>query len=193
MTLENQTGTSMTSQPEPSAVARPSPVLAPRRARTLYLLSLRDVVGTGSLAALGRYMAINELHPDLVILAGGSNVHSAWSLLERALDDMPRLWMEPQFNDMSCEEQLDVLRNVPADAREVLVIADGTSIARLAGRLARGVGTARTRGVRQSGVIEIPHGALAIITLALARWDGLAPRIGTMKALVRPEDIRLAG
>lgn len=189
MSLDNQTTAATTPLPDYSTRSDPSvSMFVPRRRRTLCLLSASEPVQALALGALGQHMAEHQLFPDLVILAGSEKVQKTWSHLEEALDLSPRLWMEPHFNSTSVEAQLDVLRSAPADAEQVLLIASAPAIAQLTGLLAKGYQGTRSRSARAAST-DFPRGALAVVTLALPRWDGLAPKIGAMKAMIRPEDI----
>lgn len=157
--------------------------------RTLYLLPTADLSTNTSLAGFGRYMQGVHLSPDLVILAGGQAAQTTWSMLEDAFSDIPPLWMEPHFDALSFDEQMDVLRSAPAGAERILLIADAPVVALLAGALARGFTQPRPRAGRLVPVGNLPRGALAVVTLPLHRWDGLAPKTGAMKAVLRAEDL----
>lgn len=157
--------------------------------RTLYLLPAATLPSKTPLMAFGRYMQGVQLAPDLVILAGGQSAQDTWSGLEDAFADIPPLWMEPHFDTLSIDEQMDVLRAAPAGAERILVIADAPVVALLAGALARGFAPARPRAGHLTPVGNLPRGALAVVTLPLHRWDGLAARTGAMKAVLRPEDL----
>lgn len=189
MSLDHQiTAATAPLQEFASRSCSPVSMFVPRRRRTLCLLAAAEPVSGLALAALGRHMAAQQLFPDLVILAGSDKVQRTWSHLEEALDLSPPLWMEPRFNSASIDAQLDVLRHAPADAEQVLLIAPPSAIAPLVGLLAKGYQGARSRAPRATPT-DFPRGALAVVTLALPRWDGLAPKIGAMKAMIRPEDI----
>ena len=148
----------------------------------------RPLNGRGKHAAMamGRYMASNDLVPQLVLCSPAKRARETWDLLARELATFPAILIVPEIYSFGDGKALmECLRVKAGAAQSILLVGHNPSIAGLAQSLI-GKGSGKLRD-RLEG--KYPTGALAVISFDLDNWGALAEGSGTMLRFVTPKDI----
>ena len=148
----------------------------------------RPLNGRGKHAAMavGRYMATNDLVPQLVLCSPARRARETWDLLARELATFPEVLIVPEiYNFGDGKALMECLRDKVGAAQSVLLVGHNPSIAGLAQNLT-GKGSDRLRERLEE---KYPTAALAVISFNLNNWGVLAAGSGTLLRFVTPKDI----
>jgi phosphohistidine phosphatase len=102
----------------------------------------RALTERGRLDALeaGQWLASRDLRPDHVVVSSAARTRSTWASVDEGLDVDVEAVYEDALYSAGPQTALDVIREVPADAKTVLVIGHNPTIAYLAHMLDDGSG-----------------------------------------------------
>ena len=124
---------------------------------------------------MGRWMRAHGLQPDLVIASTALRVRQTVHRLLPELDREPEVFWADGIYGASLGALMSVLAACPDEPERVLLVGHNPELETLVEHL--------------TGAVEaMPTAALARIVLP-DDWSGLAPRCGTLEALVRPREI----
>jgi phosphohistidine phosphatase len=142
--------------------------------------------GRRAATAVGRYMAINGLVPQLVLCSPARRVSETWGLVAGELKASPAILIVAEIYDFGDGKALmDCLRQKAGVAQSVLLVGHNPSIGRLAQSL---IGNGSDR-LREQLEKKYPTAALAVISFDLDNWKSLTPGSGTLRHFVIPKDI----
>ena len=148
----------------------------------------RPLNGRGREAArlVGAYLAREGLVPDLALVSTARRTQETWALVSGWLEPRPNLRSEPALYAASPEEMLDVLKDVGAGPRTVLMLAHNPGTQELALALAGSAGDGRAI---QAMAEKYPTAGLAILDLSVPGWSLVAPGCGRLERFVTPRSL----
>jgi phosphohistidine phosphatase len=146
----------------------------------------RPLAARGREAAprMGSYMKQEQLLPDLVLVSSSRRTRETWDLVRPHLGDVEARF-EPRIYEAPAERLLAVLREVPDDARGVLMIGHNPGSQDLA-RLLIGHGD-RYAFARMSQ--KFPTAGLAVLDFDVESWADVDARGGRLDRFVTPHSI----
>ena len=142
--------------------------------------------GRRAATAMGRYMASNDLVPQLVLCSPARRARETWGLVAGELKTLPEILIAAEIYDFGDGKALmDCLRRKAGAVQSVLLVGHNPSIGRLA-QILVGKGSDRLRERLQK---KYPTAALAVISFDLDNWGALTAGAGTLLRFVTPKDI----
>jgi phosphohistidine phosphatase len=141
--------------------------------------------GRRAAAVMGVYIEDEKLAPDLVLCSGARRARETWEIASRALERQPPVEHDPALYMAAPDKLLRRLRKLSDQVRSVLLVGHEGGVDKLA-RLLVGGGTALLR--RRLGE-KFPTAALAVVDLALDRWDQLEENTGTLAHFAVPKEL----
>ena len=142
--------------------------------------------GKRAAVAVGRYMATNNLVPQLVLCSPAQRTRETWGLVVGELSAIPEVLMASEIYDSGDGKALmECLRHKAGTAQSVLLVGHNPSIGELAQTLT-GTGSNKLRERLEE---KYPTAALAVFSFDLGNWESLAAGSGTLLHFVRPKDI----
>ncbi len=148
----------------------------------------RPLNDRGRLAAtaVGRYMASNDLVPQLVLCSPARRARETWGLVAGELKTPPAILIAPEIYDFGDGKALmDCLRRKAGAAHSVSLVGHNPSI----GRLAQSLAGAGDKKLRERLQTKYPTAGLAVISFDLDNWESLTAGAGTLLRFVTPKDI----
>ncbi len=142
--------------------------------------------GKRAAVAVGRYMASNDLVPQLVLCSPATRAKETWGLAAGQLTTAPALHIVPEIYDFGDGKALmECLRRKAGTVQSVLLVGHNPSIGRLAQILiGKGDNKHRERLAK-----KYPTAALAVISFDFDNWGSLAAGSGKLQRFVTPKDI----
>ena len=142
--------------------------------------------GEQAAAAMGRYMASNDLVPQRVLCSPARRARETWGLVAGEFAAAPEIVIVPEIYDFGDGKTLmECLRRKAGAVQSVLLVGHNPSIAGLAQILAgKGSGSLRERLAK-----KYPTATLAVISFDLDNWKSLTAGAGTLLRFVTPKDI----
>ena len=142
--------------------------------------------GKRAAAAVGHYMAANDLAPQLVLCSPARRARETWALVAGELPTAPVILIAPEIYDFGDGKALmECLRRKAGVVQSVLLVGHNPSIGRLAQNLiGKGKDTLRERLAR-----KYPTAALTVVSFDLDHWGSLTAGTGTLLRFVSPKDI----
>jgi phosphohistidine phosphatase len=142
--------------------------------------------GRHAATAVGRYMASNDLVPQLVLCSPARRVSETWGLVAGELKASPAILIAAEIYDFGDGKALmECLRRKAGAMQSVLLVGHNPSIAGLA-QILVGKGDKKLRDRLQK---KYPTAALAVISFDLDNWKSLTAGAGTLLRFVTPKDI----
>ena len=142
--------------------------------------------GKRAAVAVGRYMAANDLVPQLVLCSPARRAKETWGLVAGELKTFPAILILAEIYGFGDGKALlECLRHNAGAAQSVLLVGHNPSIGKLAQTLiGKGNDTLREQLAR-----KYPTAALTVISFDLDHWGSLAAGTGTLLRFVSPKDI----
>lgn len=151
-------------------------------ARTLIERGRKDA------AKIGAYMAGHALVPDRVVMSSAARTQETWKFVSAAFRPAPPAMAVERFYDATPHAILAVIKETPAPAHTLLVIAHNPGLHEAALMLiASGDIDARER-LRE----KLPTAGLVIIDFAFDDWSKLHPQSGRLERFVSPKSLEAA-
>ena len=155
----------------------------PDRERPLVERGRRDA------AKIGAYMAAHALVPDRVLVSPATRTQQTWKAAERAFKPAPAATMVDKLYDATPHAILAAIKDVPAKAHTLMVIAHNPGLHELAlMMIASGDVEAREK-LRE----KLPTSGLVIVDFAFDDWNKLHPQSGRLERFVSPKSLEAAG
>lgn len=142
--------------------------------------------GRRAAQAMGRYIASENLTPDLILCSPARRARETWKLVAGELKSAPKVVIEESIYDFGNGSRLlDAVQKRAGTARRAMIVGHNPSMERLALRLAQtGDGKLKTRIER-----KYPTAALALIGFEASDWAQLPETGGSLERFIRPRDI----
>jgi phosphohistidine phosphatase len=138
--------------------------------------------GRDAAALMGRYLADEQLFPDLALVSPARRTRETWDLVAPALGDVP-VRFEPRIYEAPGERLLAVIREIDASVRGLLVLGHNPGLEDLAQRV---VGHGDRYAFARLAQ-KFPTAALAVLDFPVEDWRAAASarldRFVTPKAL----------
>lgn len=134
---------------------------------------------------IGAYMAHHRLKPDLVLCSTAQRTRETWAVVGKELPRTPAADYETRLYDASAKEILGVLRELPADKREVLVIGHNPGLHELAVYLIASGDVRLRERLREN----LPTAGLVVIDFAIDDWSALHKHGGRLDRFIEPRAI----
>lgn len=140
--------------------------------------------GRKGAAAIGRWLAEEDLRPSLVLCSTARRARETLELLQDALGDRLPIQLEPGLYLADAATLLTRLRHLPREVPSVLLIGHNPGLQELVAELAAAPGAAAA-GTRARLHKKFPTAALARFRLKLDDWRSLSTDVpsGTIKLL----------
>src|SRR3954469_16020820 len=137
--------------------------------------------GRADAAAAGRYLVAQGIEADLVLCSPSQRTRETWQYAAEAGAVATDVWYDRQIYNADTVELLDVVREVPAEARTVIMVGHAPGIPWLADELALD-GTSPERGQLTQ---KSPTSGLTVRHLP-CRWADLAADDADLVSYVVP-------
>jgi len=131
--------------------------------------------------AAGRWLVAQGIHIDLVLCSPAQRTRETWQEAASAGATATDVWYDRQIYNATVEELLDVLREVPAESKTVLLVGHAPGVPWLADQLA----VDSTRPARVELTQQYPTSGLTVLHHTLA-WADLAPDAADLVDYVIP-------
>ena len=142
--------------------------------------------GQRAAAAMGRYMASQDLVPQLLLCSPAKRARETLSLLAKELKAAPETLVVPEIYDFGDGKALiKCLRDRAGAAQSVLLVGHNPAIGALAQNLAGGSSGKFLERLHT----KYPTAALAVISFDLDNWQSLEAGSGTLLRFVTPKDL----
>jgi phosphohistidine phosphatase len=153
------------------------PAGVPDRLRLLGPRGLRDAPRLGQ--------RIRELvgTVDVVVLSPSQRTQETWALMNAELGHAGDVVIDPRVYDAWGAHMLDLVRELPPDARTVMILGHEPGVSELVLSLG---GTARD-GLRDLVAIKFPTCAVALLS-ADRSWADFEPGCATLETFTTPKD-----
>jgi len=138
--------------------------------------------GRDAAALMGRYLADEQLFPDLALVSPARRTRETWDLVAPALGDVP-VRFEPRIYEAPAERLLTAVREVEAAVRSVLMVGHNPGFAELAARL---VGHGDRYAFARLAQ-KFPTAAVAVLDLPGEGWRDAAPGSARLDRFVTPK------
>ena len=125
--------------------------------------------GRADAAAAGRYLVAQGIEPDLVLCSPSTRTRETWEYAAEAGVIATDLWYDRRIYSAGTEELLEVLHDVPADVRTVILVGHGPGVPWLADELTLD----GTSPQRVELTKKYPTSGLAVLHHT-TRWSDLA-------------------
>jgi phosphohistidine phosphatase len=148
----------------------------------------RPLTKRGKRAAVevGRYMASNDLMPQLVLCSPATRAKETWGHIAGELESAPAIVIVPEIYDFGDGKALlAYLRRKAGLEQSVLLVGHNPSIGSLAQIL---IGKGKNK-LQKRLEKKYPTAALAVISFDFDNWGALAAGTGKLLHFVTPEDI----
>jgi len=138
--------------------------------------------GRRDAAAVGRWLAANDMEPDLALVSTAQRARQTWDAVAAELGSTGEVRVTAEVYGAGAGDLLDVLRDIPAVARRVLVVGHNPGIEHLAALLDDGVGASGDRARLQA---KFPTSGLAVLEVP-GTWSALDPETCRLTTFVVP-------
>lgn len=125
--------------------------------------------GRADAAAAGRYLVAQGIEPDLVLCSPSTRTRETWEYAAEAGVIATDIWYDRRIYSADTEELLEVLHDVPADVRTVILVGHGPGVPWLADELTLD----GTSPQRVELTKKYPTSGLAVLHHT-TRWSDLA-------------------
>ncbi|HEY6832576.1 MAG TPA: histidine phosphatase family protein [Pseudolabrys sp.] len=160
---------------------RPEPGIEDR-ARTLVERGRREA------AHIGAYMAAHALVPDRVLVSPAKRTQETWKHAGSAFRPAPAAAMVEKLYDATPNALLAAIKDAPAGAHTLLVVAHNPGLHEVALTLIAS-GDIETREQLHE---KLPTSGLVIIDFAFDAWNKLHPQSGRLERYVTPKSLEAA-
>lgn len=119
--------------------------------------------------AVGRWLRDHDLLPDVAVVSSATRARETYTLAADELPREPPLTVTDEIYHAGTGDLLDVVRQLPDEARSVLLVGHNPSIGMLASLL----------DDRQNGVLEFKTSAVAVFDIG-ASWADANPGVARL-------------
>lgn len=142
--------------------------------------------GTNAAPAMGRYIAKNNLVPDLILCSSATRAVQTMTLAVAEFDASPeRRVLDQLYSFGGFHTPLNIIRDQAKSEKTVMLIGHNPTMEELAHELT-GTGNSATRALMYE---KYPTAALAVIDFDIPAWSVLQTGIGTLVSFTRPRDL----
>ena len=148
---------------------------------------VRSLAPRGREAApvMGAYLAREMLFPDLVLVSPSARTRETWALVAAALPEATSVRFEERIYEASHDRLLEIVEEVEAPARGVLMVGHNPGMADLARMLAGHGDRYAFARMRE----KFPTCGLAVIDFPVDDWVATAPGTGRLERFVTPDTL----
>ena len=140
--------------------------------------------GREAAAALGAFLAKEELVPDLALVSPARRTRDTWTLIKDALGDAP-MRAEERLYEAPESRLFAVIGEVNPDIATLLMLGHNPGLQNLLGVL---VSAADRRAYAQA-IDKYPPAGLAVVALPAVTWRDVSPRSGQLDRFVTPKSL----
>lgn len=144
--------------------------------------------GRADAARIGDYLAKHGLTPDYVQLSTATRVQQTWDCAVAELPGAPAARSTAQLYNASADRILAALRDIPAGARQPLLLGHNPGLHETAMRLIA-AGPAEIRETLREG---LPTAGLTVIEFVAGAWRDIHPQSGRLIRFVSPRLLEAA-
>jgi phosphohistidine phosphatase len=142
--------------------------------------------GRRAAVAVGRYMASNDLMPQLVLCSPATRAKETWGLAAAQLTTAPSTLIVPEIYDFGDGKALlNYLRRKAKAEQSLLLVGHNPSMGSLA-QILIGKGNDKQRKRLEK---KYPTAALAVISFDSDNWGSVAAGTGMLIQFVTPKDL----
>lgn len=140
--------------------------------------------GRAAAERLGRYLARENLRPDLALVSSARRTRETWAALDAALGGVPAR-VERVIYESGRDGLLAEVAALDGDKTSVIVVGHNPGIEDLARLL---VGSAQPTA-RAQMLQSFPPAALAVIDFDMESWDGIQEGKGHLERFLTPASL----
>jgi len=144
--------------------------------------------GRKDAARIGAYMAGHSLIPNRVALSSSLRTRETWKYAAEAMPHAPMATLIDRLYDATAHTILATIKDSPADAHMLLVIAHNPGLHEL-GLMLIASGDVEAREQLHE---KLPTSGLVTIDFALDDWSKLHPHSGRLERFVTPKSLTAA-
>jgi phosphohistidine phosphatase len=146
----------------------------------------RPLTKTGRLAArhMGDVLARKQLHLDLALASDAQRTRETLELALAEFRQSPKIILDPQLYHAERNDLMEVVRQLPDEAQDVLIVGHNPSVAEFGLYLADGANEEALRRMAYS----VPPGALAIFEISAPEWSDLRWSSAKLNLFLTPGD-----
>ncbi|MHB2168840.1 SixA phosphatase family protein [Alsobacter sp. R-9] len=137
--------------------------------------------GLGDAAATGRYLAEEQILPDLALVSPSLRTRQTWEQAAPALGPVP-VQFEDDIYDASTNTLMAIVRRTPASVRTLVVVGHNPGMAQLARDLTGHGDRYAFARMRQ----KFPTSGVAVVDIPVENWADIAFGAGRLDRFVTP-------
>ena len=141
--------------------------------------------GRKAAARMGRYLAEQNLAPDLVLCSPARRTRETWEIAAPALPPATTRFVDDLYDFGDGETLLAVIRRDGGGASRILLVGHNPAIQSLALLLSGKPETSLKRQMAE----KYPTAGLALLDFATGDWASMAAGSARLTAFVRPRDL----
>ncbi len=141
--------------------------------------------GESSAAAIGRYLAEQDLAPDLVLCSPARRTRQTWEIAARQLPQTKIRFIDELYDFGDGSALLGAIRRLGQDARRLMLVTHNPATQALALALA---GMAE-KSLRRKMAEKYPTAGLALISFPTGNWAETAEGQGRLDRFVTPREL----
>jgi phosphohistidine phosphatase len=138
---------------------------------------------------MGAYMGRHGLVPDRAVVSPAARTRGTWTLVANGLSASPAVKFDERLYNATPETILQVIRDAPAPAHMLCVVAHNPGVQQVALLLA-GSGDEEARALIEE---KLPTSGLVVIDVAVDAWSELQAGRGRLDRFVTPRLLRSSG
>lgn len=132
---------------------------------------------------MGRYMAQQELLPDLAIVSTARRAHETWDLARRAFEEDIAQRDDARIYEASARTILDVIRETRPDVHVLLLVGHNPGLHELALKLIGKGSRFALRRLRR----KYPTAGLVVIDFDIELWNDVSGGLGQIERFETPK------
>ncbi len=132
---------------------------------------------------MGRYLADEQLVPDLALVSPARRAQETWTLANDSLMDVP-MRSEPRIYEASPDLLLSVIKGTEPEVGTLLMVGHNPGFEELLRLLVR-------HEDRYGAMKKYPTAGLAVVDVPAHAWHELSPRSGRLLRFVTPSTLGL--
>jgi phosphohistidine phosphatase len=147
----------------------------------------RQLNGRGRKAAraVGKELKRRKMRFDFVLASPAVRVRQTLDGLFKGYGEALDVHFDDRIYETSEETLLEIVRDLPDDAKQPLLVGHNPGLE----RLAVGLTHDDDQGFRSSISHKFPTGALAVVNLPASNWAGVATGSGEIAELILPREL----
>lgn len=138
--------------------------------------------GKKACKVIGHHLASRDIRPDLVLCSPATRTRDTWTRIAEHLSAQPGHRFDPVLYLASAKMLLAMIRAIPDETRELMLIGHNPGLEELAAMLSG----SSSAGALDRLIAKYPTGALAELHFPVSHWAEVRPKTGFLASFVTP-------